>query len=86
MKQFMFKPLLPCCLLATSVRLSNLDAHEAVHVLREHKFTTFIYAPAKIRTWNNCFEGRYDIHFTTGASPYCSVKVHKYPTDFIGSC
>lgn len=26
-----------------------------------------ICAPARIRTWNNCFEGNDDIHFTTGA-------------------
>ncbi len=24
-------------------------------------------APARIRTWNNCFEGSRDIHFTTRA-------------------
>ena len=26
------------------------------------------FAPTRIRTWNICFEGRYDIHFTIGAS------------------
>ena len=29
--------------------------------------TKFDCAPARIRTWNDCFEGNYDIRFTTGA-------------------
>ena len=27
----------------------------------------FTYAPGRTRTYNNCFEGSHDIHFTTGA-------------------
>lgn len=34
-------------------------------------------APTRIRTWNNCFEGSDDIHFTIGAFPHSTLETAK---------
>ena len=41
-------------------------------VSRDHTSKT-LCAPARIRTWNNCFEGSRDIHFTTRAYGYYTM-------------
>lgn len=56
-----------------------------------------LFAPTRIRTWNICFEGRYDIHFTIGARYNRILLLYRgfqiYPTrnlrelfDYSGNC
>ena len=43
------------------------------------KIIILFCAPGGTRTPNNCFEGRHDIHFTTGACFYNTTKINLLP-------
>lgn len=57
---------------------SNLDLRfrKPVFYPLNYKGEYFIGASGGIRTPNNCFEGRYDIHFTTDAFFKYTTKFH----------